>query len=253
MSALVSASLIMCYQEHEIKETMKCLDHASSEISVHIIDRSPEEMTAENLHWLYPGVSILPRKGKEKYTVSQNVPLPYLNSVYHLILDPDIVFPPVMVEHMVSYMNAHPNIAVLAPMITNRNGLEQAYPKKEITLRTLLGLAFGKHGGIFRVWRNSCTMEDVDIPAPVSVRSASSACMLIRTDVFRALNGFDSHYDRFLADHDLCARVLKNGKGSIVFHPDMKFVRLGARPDEGSKISRIIAACRYLIRWGINW
>ena len=91
---------------------------------------------------------------------------------------------------------------------------------------------------------------------PTPVDTAPVTFMLIRTEVFRRLNGFDPHFVRTQEDADLCRRILENRLGSVVYHPDME-VRCQSREDNGllfsNRTHRFSTVVRYFAKWGIPW
>ena len=144
--------------------------------------------------WMFPGVTLLPQKGNIGFGRANNAVLPHLRSKYHLIMNPDVTFDPDLLGRMVSYMENHPGIAILTPRVLNEDGTEQYLPKKRIAVHYLLSGLLEKFGGIFRRWRDEFTMADMEVRHPVPVEFATGCFLLIRTDVFLHLKGFDPRF-----------------------------------------------------------
>ena len=257
MVPVLSACLVICHCGDEIDVARRCIQNADLEVSVFLSDNSPEEMTAERLKWSFPGLAVLPQDKNVGLSRAHNAVIPRLQSKYHLILDPRISFNPALLRAMVSYMEAHPNIAVLSPRFLRENGEEIHLPRKQLSLRYLTGSLFAGFGGIFRRWRQEYTFEDHDVELPVPVESAPVFCMMVRTGVFRTLNGFDPRFVRTQAEADLCRRILEGRLGSIVYHPGMQVVfRPSGRNDSmvfSNRIHRFGTILRYFVKWGITW
>ena len=91
---------------------------------------------------------------------------------------------------------------------------------------------------------------------PTPVDTAPLACMLIRTEVFRRLNGFDPHFVRTQADADLCRRILDSRLGSVVYHPDMQVFYRKTHDNSllfSGRTHRLSTVLRYFMKWGITW
>ena len=157
---------------------------------------------------------------------------------------------------MVSYMEAHPSIAILTPRVMNEDGTEQFLPKKQITVHYLLGGLLESFGGVFRRWREEFTLADMDVRMPMPVEFATGCFLLIRTEIFRYLNGFDPRYFLYQEDSDLSRSILEKNLGSIVYHPDMcithRWARENTRTFKG-RMRQIRSVFKYFWKWGLTW
>ena len=223
MPSLLSACVVLYHCGEEVTEALRCVEQSNIEVAVYLSDNSPEEMTADHLQWTFPGVTILPQQGNIGFGRANNAVLPYLQSKYHLIMNPDVTFDPGLLSRMVAYMEAHPNIAILTPRVLNEDGTEQFLPKKRISVHYLLSGLLEPLGGIFRRWR---------------------------------LNGFDPRFFLYQEDSDLARRVLSQNLGSIVYHPDMVITHRWARENTRTlkgRMRQIRSVFKYFWKWGITW
>ena len=256
MPSLLSACVVLYHCGEEVTEALRCVEQSNIEVAVYLSDNSPEEMTADHLQWTFPGVTILPQQGNIGFGRANNAVLPYLQSKYHLIMNPDVTFDPGLLSRMVAYMEAHPNIAILTPRVLNEDGTEQFLPKKRISVHYLLSGLLEPLGGIFRRWREEFTMADMDIRGPIPVEFATGCFLLIRTAVFQRLNGFDPRCFLYQEDSDLARRVLSQNLGSIVYHPDMVITHRWARENTRTlkgRMRQIRSVFKYFWKWGITW
>ena len=256
MPAMLSTCIVLYKCGDEVFQALNCIQNADIEVDVFLVDNSPEEVTAERLKWAYPGITVLPQRKNVGFGRANNAVLPYLQSKYHLMMNPDVVFDPSLLKKMIAYMEAHPNIAILTPRVLNEDGTEQFLPKKRIAVHYLLGGLFEKFGGIFRRWRQDFTLAGMVITAPIPVEFATGCFLLIRTDVFRQLNGFDPRFFLYQEDSDLSRRVLDRRLGSIVYHPAMcvthRWARENTRTSKG-RMRQIRSVVKYFLKWGITW
>lgn len=256
MAADVSVCLVLYHSGEVVQEALQCLAAADTEAEVFLCDNSPEDGIAEKLQWHYPGIKVLTQQGNVGFGRANNSVLPYLKSRYHLIMNPDVTFPPDLLSRMTAYMDAHPNIAILTPRVFNMDGTEQFLPKKAISIHYLLGGLLEKKGGIFRKWREEFTMADMQVDNPVPVEFATGCFLLIRTSIYKELNGFDPRFFLYQEDSDLSRRVIAEEKGSIVYHPGMWVVHQWARENTRTgkgRYRQIVSAFKYFMKWGFRW
>ena len=254
--SILSACIVLYHCGDEVKEALRCLQNSDMEVAVYLCDNSPEDMTAETLQWSFPGVTILPQPGNIGFGRANNAVLPYLKSKYHLIMNPDITFDPGLLSRMVSYMESHPNIAILTPRVMNTDGTEQYLPKKQISVHYLLGGLLEGLGGIFRRWREDFTLADLDVQFPMPVEFATGCFLMIKTSVFQKLEGFDPRFFLYQEDSDLSRRVLSQQLGSIVYHPDMVVTHRWARENTRTfrgRMRQIRSVFKYFWKWGVTW
>ena len=256
MASVLSACLVLYHCGEELDRALSCLQASDLEVAVYLCDNSPEDPTADRVQWSFPGITVLPQPGNVGFGRANNAVIPYLKSRYHLMMNPDVTFDPTLLSRMIAYMEEHPNIAVLTPRVLNTDGSEQFLPKKRITVHYLLGGLLENLGGPFRRWRQEFTLADVEVRLPIPVEFATGCFLLIRTEIFRELGGFDPRFFLSQEDSDLSRRVLEEGKGSIVYHPDMTVTHAWAR--ENTRTSRgrmrqIRSAIKYFAKWGITW
>lgn len=256
MPSILSACIVLYHCGDELAQALRCLQDADLEVDVFLADNSPEDLTAEKMQWLFPGVKVLPQKGNIGFGKANNAVLPYLESRYHLIMNPDVTFDPGLLSRMVAYMESHPGIAILTPRVMNEDGSEQYLPKKRISVHYLLGGLLEHLGGVFRRWRNEFTMADMDVRYPVPVEFATGCFLLIRTEVFLRLNGFDPRFFLYQEDSDISRRVLEERLGSIVYHPDMHVTHRWARENTRTfrgRMRQVRSVLKYFRKWGVTW
>ena len=256
MSSILSACLVLYHCGDELAQALRCIQNADVEVDVYLADNTPADPTADKMQWLFPGVIVLPQKGNVGFGRANNAVLPRLQSRYHLIMNPDVTFAPDLLGRMISYMETHPNIAVLTPRVLNEDGSEQFLPKKRISVHYLLGGLLESLGGPFRRWRNEFTLADMDVQRPVPVEFATGCFLMIRTEVFRKLNGFDPRFFLYQEDSDLSMRILEENLGSIIYHPDMKVTHRWARENTRTfrgRMRQIRSVCKYFLKWGVTW
>jgi len=208
----------------------------------------------ERIRWMCPGANFLPQTGNLGFGRANNVVLPLLKSRYHLLVNPDVTFPPDLISRMVAYMDEHPEITILTPRVFSPDGTEQFLPKKQPTIRYLLGGRLEKLGGPFRRWRAEYTLAEAGIAAPTAVGFATGCFLLIRTSVFRQLKGFDPRFFLYQEDSDLSRRAME--LGPIVYHPEMCLTHAWARENTRTlkgNLRQVSSIIKFFMKWGWKW
>lgn len=250
----VSACIVLYHSPANVLQAVQCLQDSDLPIDLYVVDNSPEDTMAERIRWLCPGAQILPQQKNLGFGRANNVVLPLLKSRYHLLVNPDVTFPPDLISRMVAYMDQHPEAVILTPRVYNPDGTEQFLPKMQPTIRYLMSGRLEKLGGPFRALRKEYTMADRNIAAPIPVGFATGCFLLIRTQIFRQLRGFDERFFLYQEDSDLSRRAAQAGK--IIYHPEMcvthAWARENVRTFKGNR-RQIASIIKFFMKWGWKW
>ena len=68
----------------------RSIQNADLAVDVFLSDNSPEDLTAEKMQWLFPGVTVISQKENVGFGRANNAVIPSLRSKYHLIMNPDV-------------------------------------------------------------------------------------------------------------------------------------------------------------------
>ena len=155
-----------------------------------------------------------------------------------------------VITQMTVYLDDHPEIGMLSPKIEFPDGRPQILGKKipkpyYLAASRLRGKAPGK---ILRDY----AMLDEDMSVPRRIENATGCFMVIRTEIFRKLGGFDSRYFMYFEDCDLTREVNKISKVfyfpySTVYHEWGR----ESKKDMKLKIIQIHSMLKYYSKWGI--
>ena len=144
-----------------------------------------------------------------------------------LVTNPDLVFEPGAIDELVAVGSSDPSIGVVGPLI--RTPSNDVYPsaRKLPSLRTGIGHAL--FSGIWKSnpWTRSYRSDRESPPRERDAGWVSGACMLIRTEAFEAVGGFDEKFFMYFEDVDICARL--NAAGwRVVYGPSAEVQHVGA-------------------------
>ncbi|MBR4081782.1 MAG: glycosyltransferase family 2 protein [Clostridia bacterium] len=253
----ISACMVLYNAGEEALKAVECLEKSDVNVDLYLVDNSPTtSSTAAQIAWKYPGVKVLKQDRNLGFGRGNNVVLPLLESEYHLLINPDVTFEPDLLSRMIAYMDARPNAAILTPRVFSEDGEEQFLPKRQPTIRYLLGGFLEKLGKPFKQWRAEYTLQDEHVSTPIQVQFATGCFLLIRTEIFDRLNGFDERFFLYQEDSDLSRRVLESNIGPIIYHPDMHVTHAWKRENTRTlkgTMRQIVSVCKFFGKWGIKW
>ena len=250
----LSACMVLYHSGDQPLKALACLDSADLEVDTYIVDNSPGDLTAQQIRWLYPGVIYRPMQENVGFGSANNAILRELSSDYHLMLNPDVRFEPDLLNRMIAYMDENPAVAILTPRVLNEDGTEQFLPKMQPSIHYLLGGFLEAVPGPFKKWRRTYTMADRPTSVPIQVQFATGCFMLIRTEIFKRLNGFDERFFLYQEDSDLSRRALE--EGHIIYHPDMVITHSWQRDNQRSLkgvLRQAASVCKFFAKWGVSW
>ena len=156
---------------------------------------------------------------------ANNQPLRELRSRYVAIINPDVVVHPGALGRLVAYLDQHGDVVSVAPVNVDADGTPHSSFHRDWGLRHLL------------LWRL--------LPAPLTrwlyarvrhygeqdVLFASGACIVVRTDAFVDIGGYDPAY--FLTVEDVCDLCIRLRQGDarkrVVILPDARITHLKSR------------------------
>ncbi len=169
-------------------------------------------------------------KGKNLgYGGGHNLCLKHLDSDYHLVLNPDVILSDDFIWQGLSFLEQEQDVVTVAPHVENENGqplyLCKRYPRVfDLWMRgfmpTFLQKPFSKKLAHYEM-QELYNSKQVEKNVPI----ISGCCMLIRTNTFREVDGFDERFFLYFEDFDLSLRLAQKGK--VAYNPVMHIQHLG--------------------------
>lgn len=150
------------------------------------------------------------------FGAGHNFVIPYLDSEFHAIINPDIIIENNVLSELISFLKKNPETALVTPQIRNTDGTEQFLPRRSPNFRYLV---FGRLSGkikCFKKYRDEYTMKDEDFSSPVKIVFCTGCFMLTRTEYFKNIGGFDDGYFMYFEDTDLTERMAEFGNAMLI-------------------------------------
>jgi hypothetical protein len=98
------------------------------------------------------------------------------------------------------------------------------------------------------------TMQDMDYDKPFAVPFAQGSFLLIRTELFRELGGFDERFFLYMEDADLCKRVSE--RAALLYCPDAEVIHKwerGSHKNPRLFLLHVKSMAAYFHKWGCKF
>lgn len=216
------AALIVNYRTYEdLGRCLSALDRFEPSAAIVIVDYESHPGAVAELQQRWPRVRVLPTAGNDGFGAGVNrAAREALQATRLLVLNPDTRLEAPIVEALDALLAAHPEAAIVAPLVRETDGAIQPSARRFPGVSTVFG---GRSTWLTKVLpgnplsaRNLLTGPDVREPIPVDW--VSGACMLVRREAFDAVGGFDERFFLYWEDADLCRRLREAG-WTTMYHP----------------------------------
>lgn len=259
---LVSA-IVLNYRSH--RDTVRCVralltQSIGQEIEVLVTDNHSDD---ESMGFIRaqlkndPRIRIVENRGNIGYGKGNNAAVHLAKGEYVLIINPDNVLPADGVEKMLTYLKTHADVGIVGPALVYPDNTVRpsARPFPRITDLLRKRLFPARWHEQFRAAMDGMLKKEA-----VDVDWMVGACLLLRTDLYKELGGFDERFFLFFEDIDLCRRIHALKK-RVVYLPQIKVLDRKGRLSGSSifslftrKTTRIhlASALKYFRKWGFT-
>lgn len=187
-----------------------------------VIDNGSVDGSADMVRGFAPQVTLIEPGYNSWFTGGNNIGLKAASGQYLYILNPDTVIQPGMLQTMLAYLRAHPQVGALTcRMEYPQGGLQATCSRLPHYVDLLLGYTF--LGMLLRPWRDRRRAAmwyagwQRDTARAVEVIPDSN--LMGPRALFEALGGFDEQFKLYFTEDDLCKRIIGAGY-AVHFIPD---------------------------------
>lgn len=171
-----------------------------------VVDGGSFDGCAEMVAREFPEVDFVQSQANIGFGRSNNLGFQRVTGEAVLLLNPDTELSPRALNEMMAGLLDLPDAGLIGARLLNSDGSLQL--SSVHSLPTPWNAAVDSDCLRQRWWR-------VKGPAlgsqPMEVEAVSGACMMLRSEVFRRLGGFDPRYFMYAEDMDLCLKVCRSG------------------------------------------
>ena len=218
----ITASIVTYNSADEIDILMASLQNCSSfgDMTIYVIDNASKDGTTSLIRKKYPWARIIESTENLGFGKGHNLAIRNIHSEYHLIVNPDISVSNDAIANAVSYMEEHQDVVVMTPFVMNADGTQQFLPKKDPSMKYMIGGMFENKFRFCKRLRDEYTLKNVKVTSPIDVEFCTGAFMITRTEALHEVGGFDERYFLHFEDADLTRELRKVGRA--VYNPDVK-------------------------------
>jgi len=230
----LSISLVSLNRADLVHQCLTALEKNTDSISyeVHLVAHEYDPVALGDIVARHPGIVVHRVSGTRGYSQNNNVALRAARGRFVAILNDDTVVCGDLFGTLVRFLDGHPDVAGVCPVLRNPDGSLQmgvrgrftplSFAAGELRLDRLLPRRWAVHLGAFdRPWLPPETSRAVDTEA------GTGACFVARREALEAIGLLDESY--FLGPDDIDWSVrLRNQVGRVVLLPSANLIHFGS-------------------------
>ena len=205
-----------------IKTFLPTIIDKSSNANIYVADNASTDGTVEYIKENFTNINVIQNYSNDGYAKGYNDALKNLNEKYFVLINSDIEVTDNWLNPIIDLMEDNIDIAACQPKIldyNNRNKFEYAGASGGYI--DTLGYPYCR-GRIFSdIEEDSNQYDDIK-----EVFWASGACLFVRSELFKEVNGFDNDFFAHQEEIDLCWR-LKNSGYKVMVNPQSVVYHVG--------------------------
>jgi len=253
MHDLVGSIVVYSNPHSQIREAIGSFLNTRLDVKLYVIDNSPED-GARELCWDERVVYVFNGRNLgfgAAHNIAMKASLGEAN--YHLVLNPDVYFESGVLEKLLDFVRARPDIGVVMPKVLNPDGSTQHLCKRlpspsDLIIRRFLPSVL-KPLVKDRLWRYE--LRDQDYNRILSVPALSGCFMMINCAALSEVGVFDERYFMYMEDVDLCRRI--HEKFKTIYFPEVAIYHgyeKGSYRSLRLMVHHIVSALLYFQKWG---
>ncbi len=221
--------VILSYNTREL--TLDCLARFADPLlaqgwQVILVDNGSTDGTDQAVAARFPRVQRIALPENQGYAAGNNRGLAQARGEAAILLNSDVQVTPEILQALVDYLAAHPDVAAVSAGLRTPNGQPQAFafgdePKPDYLLRRGLRRLLG--------WG---PLHDWAVDRPVDVDWVSGACLAVRRQALEEVGLLDEGFFLYFEDVDWCLRMRRAG-WRVVYHPGIPAIHLGGASEPG--------------------
>lgn len=192
-----------------LEKTIRSVLNTSLDITLYLIDNSPTD-NLKILVSMDQRIEYIHNPSNPGYGSAHNIAIKQsiANGVrYHLVLNPDVYYDSGVLETIVTYMDANPDVGLLMPKVLYPNGDIQYIAKLLPTPWDLFARRFVPIKSYLERLNRRYALTFFDYSSTVQIPFVSGCFMFLRNDTLQKVGYFDEQFFMYLEDADLSIRI----------------------------------------------
>ncbi len=182
--------------------------------------------------------------------IRQSVRCPYV-----LLLNPDVICLPGLLERLIAFLDAHPEAAIAAPQLFCPDGASQPNVRRFPT-PSALALRALRVDALWKSRAVRCYLMHGESPVSTEVDWVTGAALMVRRTAIEDVGLLDENYFLYWEDLDWCYRMRQAG-WTVHRIPEARAIHVQARegvrrPFSRAGRSQLAGAVRFFRKYGWN-
>ncbi|QOV87662.1 glycosyltransferase family 2 protein [Humisphaera borealis] len=193
-----------------------------------VVDNASSDQSLAGAEDALPGVRIIRNDRNTGFARANNQCAAVATGRYLLFLNNDTLASPGAISMLARFLDEHPNYVAAGPKLIGSDGQPQHTGRRLPTLRVILHqrvFVFSNwlrvFAGQYRRYRYGAFDPEIGADMP----QLAAAALLVRSDVFHEIGGWDEGYEFGVEDVDLCLRLGR--VGPIRYLPERSLIHFG--------------------------
>lgn len=260
MSVKLSACIVAYNNYEDIKAVISSMEkYTSPELAkkVYIVDNGVNISSTYEIEAFkkyvnrFLDVEYIDAGGNLGFGKGHNQVIDMMDSEYHAIVNPDILFCEDAFSEIIKWMDREDDVGMVIPDIRDESGKRQLVYRDELTVFDMFIRFFCK--GLFPGRIRKHTLQDKDYSKPFQVPFGQGSFLVVKSELFKELGGFDDNFFMYVEDADLCKRI--NQVSKIMYFPGARVIHKWEQGSHSNKrlFKYHVSSMKYYFKkWGIK-
>lgn len=255
MQGKITASIVIYKNDLRLlQNAVESFLQSTDNSFLYLVDNSPTD--AYGRYFQHPRIEYIFNNRNIGFGAGHNLALNRIlqngQSIYHVVLNPDVYFEKEAIARIFEFMEAQPSIGLVMPKVLYPDGRLQPLCKllpSPFTLFTRRFLQF--HPALSNRLNHWYEMHFTGYDKIMDVPFLSGCFMFLRIDALRAVGLFDERIFLYTEDTDLTRRI--HQKYRTIFFPEAVIYHYNQRGSYKNAIKlmhHMFSAIKYFNKWG---
>lgn len=207
---MISVIVVNHNGEEHLRRCLESLRGPGSEVEILVVDNASSDGSLGMVREIFPEVRVLEQNRNLGFGAANNLAAIEARGESLLLLNADAWLEAGALQRLHERLQREDRLALVAPTLLYPDGRRQFVWSPE---RGVAGEALQQLRNLFenRSWAHGAFMRTAS--RLVGRLWFTAACVLVRSDAFEAVGGFDETFFMYFEDVDLCVRLEKAGWG----------------------------------------
>lgn len=204
---------------------------APESIEVIVVDNASQDGSADMVRSAFPAVHLIASGQNRGFTGGNNLGIRAATGEYVLLLNPDTEIVADALGTMVTYLQEHPDVALVGPKLLDPDGSPQSSRRRFPSLSVLFLESTWLQSLLPRRRLQQYYVDDVEDSGIQDVDWVTGAAMMVRREVIETVGLLDEGFFMYCEELDWCRRIRSAG-WRIVYVPAAQVIHYGGKSSD---------------------